>query len=95
MKKRKEYFSFRRKERNKEERSHLTPKKKIFFLLGRGAERENERERNMDVREKHRSAASCTPLDQAPNPHPGMCQVGKSNWQPFSLGDEVQPTEPH
>ena len=39
-KKRKEYFSFRRKERNKEERSHLTPKKKKDFFSFRERGRE-------------------------------------------------------
>ena len=32
--------------------------------------KEKERERNIDVRDKYRSVASCTQPDQGPNPKP-------------------------
>ena len=42
----------------------------IYLFLERGEGREKERERNIDVREKHQSVAPCTWPIQGPNPQP-------------------------
>ena len=42
----------------------------MVFILGTGERRERERERNIDVREKHRLVASHTRPFQGPNPQP-------------------------
>ena len=66
----------------------------IFFLrfylfLDRGEGREKEKERNIDQ----------LPLTHTPNRglayNPGMCPDWESNWWPFSLQDDAQPTEPN
>ena len=61
----------------------------------RGKGREKERERNINVWEKHRSVASCMllPGDLACNP--GMCPNWDSNQRPFTSQAGTQPTEPH
>ena len=67
----------------------------IYFLF-RGSRREGERERgrNINVREKHCSGASCAPPpgDQAHNP--GMCPHRELIWHPFALQPNAQQTEP-
>ena len=42
----------------------------IYLFLERGEVRESERERNMYMREKHRSAASHTHPDRGPDQFP-------------------------
>ena len=46
-----------------------------YLFLERGEGREKERERNSDVREKHRLVASGT--------HPDLTLDWELNWQPF------------
>ena len=43
----------------------------IYLFLERGEGRKKERERNIDVREKHRWVTSCMCPDWGPNPQPG------------------------
>ena len=69
--------------------------KDFYLFLERGEEREKERERNISVREKHQSVASCMCLTEDRSCNPGMRPEGKSNRLPFSLQNDVQPTEPH
>ena len=56
---------------------------------------EKERERNIDVQEKHGLVASRTPPTRDLAQNLGMCADLESNQQPFGLGDDTQPTEPH
>ena len=56
---------------------------------------EKERERNIDVREKHRSVASHMCLNQGPNHNPGKSPEWELNQWSFALWDNAQPTEPH
>ena len=53
----------------------------IYLYLERGEERETEREGTIDVREKHRVAAShmCPTRDRTHNP--GICP----DWEPATL----------
>ena len=67
----------------------------LHLFLERGEGREKERERNIDVWEKYRSAASCMPPTGDLARNPGMCPDWESNQWPFSLLDDAQPTEPH
>ena len=54
-----------------------------------------ERERNIDVRERHRMVASSTCPTGDKTHILGMCPNQELNLQPFGLWDNVQPTEPH
>ena len=54
--------------------------------MGREGEREGE---------KHPLVASCMPPTGGLVHNPGLCPDQESNWQPFSLWDDAQPTEPH
>ena len=67
-------------------------KRSIYLFLERREGREKERERNIDVREKHWSVASR--LRTRPD-NPGMCSDGESNRWPLTLWNDTQPTEPH
>ena len=67
----------------------------IYLFLERGEGREKERGRNIDMQEKHQSAASCTPPTGDLAYDPGICPDRELNQQPFSLWDDTQPTEPH
>ena len=69
----------------------------LFFLIhSRGGEgRETERERNIDVREKHQLVASCTHPTGNLTHNPGMCPNQESNLLPPPWQDDAQPTEPH
>ena len=53
-----------------------------------------ERERNINVKEKHGLAASCTRPDPGLNFQPRHAQL-RNQPEPFALGDDAQPTEPH
>ena len=66
----------------------------IYLFLEREG-REKQRERNINVWEKHQLIASHMPPvgDLALNP--GVCPDGELNQWPFSLQDDVRPTEPH
>ena len=72
----------------------------IYLFLERGEGREEERERNINVREKHWSVASHTRPVWAPSRSrdrtwsSDMCPDHESNWQPFALWDDAEPTEP-
>ena len=55
---------------------------------------EKERERNINVREKHQLVTSLTHSTWTPGCNPGMCHDWESNWQPFTLREDAQPTEP-
>ena len=66
----------------------------FIYLLERGV-KERERERNTNVWEKNLSAASQMSLTRDLAHYPGMCSHLESNWWPFALWDDVQPTEPH
>ena len=50
------------------------------LMVTKGEGRENERERNMDVWEVHRSFAPCTPPPGYPAHNPGMFPDWESNW---------------
>ena len=67
----------------------------IYLFLERGKGKVTERERNINVREKHRLVASCRcPIwDQTQNV--GMSPDRESNRRPFTLWDDAQPSEPH
>ena len=67
----------------------------IYLSLERGEGREEKRERNIDVQEKHRSVASLTPPTGNPAHNPGMCPDWESNQQPFGSQTNAQSTEPH
>ena len=56
---------------------------------------EKQRERNIDVQEKHLPAASCTPPTGDLAHNPGMCPDWELNRRPLALWDNTQPTEPH
>ena len=58
-----------------------------LLILERGGGRERERERNLDVRERHQSVFSWRRLDQDLTPNLGMCPDWESNPWPFSLWD--------
>ena len=66
----------------------------IYLFLERGEGRKKEWERNIDVRN-----INLLPLVHAPTRdqtcNPGTCPDGKSNWWPFTLWNNAQPTEPH
>ena len=67
----------------------------IYILLERGEWREKERERNIDVWEKHILVVSHTPPvgDLAHNP--GRYLVLESNWRPLGSQAGAASTEPH
>ena len=67
----------------------------IYFFRDRGEGKEKDMERNINVREKHRSVASCTCPTRDQTCNPGTCPDWESNLQPFTLQDNVQPPEPH
>ena len=50
---------------------------------------------DIDMREKHGSVASRKPLTRDLAQNQGMCSDQESNWWPFGLLDNSQPTEPH
>ena len=57
----------------------------LYLFLQRGEGKEKERERKINVREKYRSVASCTPPPGDLARNPSMCPDGESNLQPFTL----------
>ena len=61
----------------------FNPHRRTHSLIFKERGREGERERNIDVREYHRSVAPWTHSDQ------------ELNQRPFSLQDSAQSTEPH
>ena len=67
----------------------------IYLLLERGGGREKDRERNIDVRELHRSVASCTSPTGDLAGNPGMCPDWESNWLPFGSQAGTQSADPH
>ena len=75
---------------------HLFFKDVIYYLFFRERGREEkDRERNIEVREIHQLVASCTCPYQGTTRNPGLCPNQKSNWWPFSLWDNGQPSGPH
>ena len=69
---------------------------KIFYLfIFKIGGREKQRERNIDVWEKHLSVAYSTSPAGDLERKPDMCSDQESNLQPFDLQDNNQPTEPH
>ena len=66
-----------------------------LLILERAEGREEERERNTDVREIHQSAASCRHTDQGLNPQPRHVPCPESNSRPWGFGMMLQPTAPH
>ena len=60
----------------------------LFIFRERGGG-EKERERNIDWL----PLIGAPPGDKTQNP--GICPDRESNWQPFALRDNAQPTEPH
>ena len=68
---------------------------KILFILEREEGREKERERNIDVWENHRLAASRTPPTGDLARKPGMCPDWELNWWPFRLQAGAPSTEAH
>ena len=67
------------------------------FIFERGEEKEKERKRNVDVREKYRSAASWHEPQPTIEPtcNPGTCPDWESDWWPFTLQEDAQRTEPY
>ena len=57
---------------------------RFYFFLERVEGSEKERERNIDVQEVNRLAASCTPHTRDLVSNSGMRPNWESNWQPFS-----------
>ena len=66
-----------------------------LFILERGEGREKERERNIEVREKHQSIASCTRPIRDGTCNLGMCPAQESNRWLSTLQDDAEPAEPH
>ena len=69
--------------------------KNLCYFLEMGEGREKERERNMDVWEKHWSVASHMPPTGDLSQNPGMCPDWELNQWPFGLQVSAQSTEPH
>ena len=70
-------------------------KKRFYlFILERGEESGEERERNINVQEKHQSVASCTPPSGDLVCNPGMCHDWELNQQPFGFQAGAQSTQP-
>ena len=69
--------------------------KNMYLFLERREGREKERERNIDVREKHQSVYSHTCPNLGPGLHPRYVPDQELNRQPFALQDNAQPTESH
>ena len=69
--------------------------KNIYLFSERGEGREKERERNTDVQETHRLAASQIPTTRDLAGNPGIGPDWKLNQRPFSLQAGTQSTEPH
>ena len=65
----------------------------IYLFLERGEGRQKERERDIDVRERHPSVASGRCPSWGPNPQPGVCPDKELNRQPVALRDDIQLTE--
>ena len=68
---------------------HFLKRSYYLFIFRERGRREKERERNID----QLPLAHARTGDQTRNT--GMCPNRKSNWWPFTLGDDAQPTEPH
>ena len=67
------------------------PRTCLLIFRERGRKGGRERERNMDVREIHRLAASGMHPDWGPNLQPGCVPDQESKLQPFGLQDNAQP----
>ena len=67
----------------------------IYLFLEREEERGKEKERNIDVREKHQPDASRTFLTGDRTHNSGMCPDQASNWRSLTLRDDAHPTEPY
>ena len=67
----------------------------IYLFLEREEERGKEKERNIDVREKHQLDASRTFLTGDRTHNSGMCPDQASNWRSLTLRDDAHPTEPY
>ena len=61
---------------------------RLYLILERGERR--EKERNLNVREKHQSVALRVQTRKL-----GMYPFQESNQRPFTLPDDAQPTETH
>ena len=70
-------------------------KKRFYLFFKRGEGRKKERERNIDVWEKHQWVASCTPPAGKRAHNPGMSPDREWNQWPFVLQDDAQPIEPY
>ena len=57
----------------------------VYLILQREEEREEGREKYINVQEKHRWVASYTPPTRELAHNPGMCPDQESKWWPFSL----------
>ena len=68
---------------------------RFYLLLERGEGRKKERERYIDVRKKHWSLLLTHTLTGDQICNLSMCPDQESNWRPFSLQGDAQPTEPH
>ena len=68
---------------------------KILFIFRARGVREKERERNIDVWEKHPLVASCTPPTGDLAQNPSMCPDRESNQLPFCSQADAQSTKPH
>ena len=68
---------------------------KILFIFFKERGREGEREGKTNVQGKDRSVALHTPPHGDLASNPGMCPDQESNLRPFTLQNDVQPTEPH
>ena len=64
------------------------------FIYRQKWRREEEMERNFNVKEKHPSMPLTHALIGDWTCNPGMCPDRELNWKPFPLQDDTQPTEP-
>ena len=61
----------------------------------RGREAEREGEKHQHARETAIGCLLQMPQQRIKSVNPGICSDQESNWQPFSLQDDVQPIGPH
>ena len=75
----------------------MTPAPAVFFkdFTYLFLERGDERERNINVQDKHRSIASRIPPARDLVRNPGMCPDQELNQRPLGLQARAQSTEPH
>ena len=74
---------------------HIVFLKRFCLFIFRERGREGGRERNINVREIHRSVAYHVPPPGDLAHNPGTCPDWESNWRPFGSQASSPSTEPH